>query len=189
MRRSHPLSGEERWSSGFDGQAREQSAAAASNSSGSMKNAPPGYECPFCRLAESLSKPARDPAIILVEPRIFALVPLHHYAGIRGNCLITPRDHYESVQDIPDDLGNEFFRATRMLANAMQDAFGCEGISTRQHNGPAGDQDVWHFHLHVFPRFRDDGLYGGARAPYEPGERLEVADRLRGALGAHSRLT
>ena len=147
-----------------------------------MKNAPVGYECPFCHVAKALPAPAPESAVVLVEPRVFAFVPLHHYAGIRGNCLIAPRLHYENVLDIPDDLGNDFFRATRLLASAMKEAFSCEGISTRQHNGPAGDQDVWHFHLHVFPRFRDDGLYAGHRAPYVAEERLEVADRLRTAL-------
>ena len=138
---------------------------------------------PVCRLAESLPAPAPDSAIVLIERRVFAFVPLHHYAGIRGNCLIAPRAHFENVFDIPADLGADFFRATRSIAQAMRDAFGCEGISTRQHNGPAGDQDVWHFHLHVFPRSRDDGLYGGDRALFEPLERLEVAGRLRDALG------
>lgn len=154
-----------------------------------MKNAPPGYECPFCRLAETLLEPAPESAIILVEPRVFSFVPLHHYAGIRGNCLITPRAHYENVLDIPDELGEDIFRATRLLANALQDAYGCDGISTRQHNGPAGDQDVWHFHVHVFPRFRDDGLYRGERALYEARERLDVADRLRGALKKRLRMS
>ncbi|MBM0107760.1 HIT family protein [Steroidobacter sp. S1-65] len=147
-----------------------------------MRHAPAGYECPFCRLAGTLDEPASESAIILVEPRVFAFVPLHHYAGIRGNCLIVPRAHYENVFDIPDNLGEDFFRATRLIANALQDAFGCEGISTRQHNGPAGNQDVWHFHLHVFPRFRDDGLYGGAAAPYAIEERMDVASRLRSSL-------
>ena len=113
---------------------------------------------------------------------MFAVVPTHHYAGIRGNCLVVPRSHYENVFDIPDKLGGDFFRATRRLAHAMRDAFGCEGISTRQHNGPAGDQDVWHFHLHVFPRYPDDGLRAGQKIPYTPGERIEVAASLRAAL-------
>jgi histidine triad (HIT) family protein len=147
-----------------------------------MTNAPPGYQCPFCGLADALTTPTPDPAIILVEPRLFAFIPLHHYAGIRGNCLVVPRVHYENVFDISDDLGEDFFRATRLIANAMRDAFGCEGISTRQHNGAAGNQDVWHFHLHVFPRFNDDGLYGGDAALYAPDERLQVAGRLRDAL-------
>lgn len=147
-----------------------------------MRHAPHYYECPFCHLAATLDEPGRDAAVILVEPRVFAFVPLHHYAGIRGNCLIAPRAHYENVLEIPDDLGAAFFRATRLIANALLDAFDCEGISTRQHNGPAGDQDVWHYHLHVLPRFQDDGLHRGTRALYEPEERLDVADRLRHSL-------
>jgi histidine triad (HIT) family protein len=147
-----------------------------------MKNAPAGYECPFCRIAGTLPTPAPESAVVLVDANVFAFIPLSHYAGIRGNCLIAPRLHYENVLDIPDSLGNDFFRTIRLLASAMKAAFGCEGISTRQHNGPAGDQDVWHFHLHVIPRFRDDGLHAGQKAPYEAGERLEVAQRLKAAL-------
>ena len=59
-----------------------------------MKNAPADYQCPFCHLAETLPTPR--PEIILVEPRIFAFIPLHHYGGIRGNCLVAPRVHYEN---------------------------------------------------------------------------------------------
>ena len=147
-----------------------------------MRHAPANYDCPFCRLAGTLHAPAPDPAIILIEPRVFAFVPLHHYAGIRGNCLIAPRAHHENAFGIPDDLGEDFFRATRLIANALQDAFGCPGISTRQHNGPAGDQDVWHYHLHVFPRSHADGLHQGERVLYEAEERLNVADRLRKSL-------
>lgn len=147
-----------------------------------MKNAPAGYQCPFCRAAETLSTSAPEPAVVLIEPRVFAFVPLHHYGGIRGNCLIVPRVHYENVLDMPEDLGNDFFRVTRRLAVAMQEAFGCEGISTRQHNGPAGDQDVWHFHLHVFPRFDGDGLHGGHKVLYDAAERLKAAESLRNTL-------
>jgi histidine triad (HIT) family protein len=147
-----------------------------------MKNAPRGYDCPFCRVAKALSTLARDPAVVFIDSRVFAFVPLHHYAGIRGNCLIAPRHHYENVFDIPDDFGNDFFRATRVLATAMKRALDCEGISTRQHNGPIGDQDVWHFHSHVFPRFPGDGLWGGGKAQYLAEERLDLARRLKQAL-------
>ena len=147
-----------------------------------MKYSPSGYDCPFCRLAATLPAPAPDSGIVLVADRVFAFVPLHYYGGVRGNCLVAPRAHHENLFDIPDDLGSDIFRVTRALANAMREAFGCPGISTRQHNGPAGDQDVWHYHLHVFPRFPGDGLWGGHKAPYAADERLELADRLRAAL-------
>lgn len=148
-----------------------------------MKNAPPGYACPFCCIAETLTSSAPETAVVLVDANVFAFVPLHHYAGIKGNCLVVPRSHYENVLDIPDNLGNDFFRATRRLAHAMRNAFrGCEGISTRQHNGPAGDQDVWHFHLHVFPRCANDRLHAGRKVLYTTEERINLAASLRAAL-------
>jgi histidine triad (HIT) family protein len=147
-----------------------------------MKNAPAGYECPFCAIAVTLPQAAPESAVVLLQQDVFAFVPLHHYGGIRGNCLIAPRRHFENVLDIPDELGNEFFRAARRLSQAMQLALGCDGISTRQHNGPAGDQDVWHFHLHVIPRFQGDNLHAGQKELYEKDERQDVADRLRAAL-------
>lgn len=147
-----------------------------------MKHAPPGYDCPFCDIARTLPSPAPESAVVLVDANVFALVPTHHYAGIKGNCLVIPRDHYENVLDIPDHLGSDVFRATRRLAQAMRDAFGCEGISTRQHNGPAGNQDVWHYHLHVFPRYSNDGLYAGPKVRYATEERMAWAAKLRAAL-------
>ena len=147
-----------------------------------MKHAPPGYPCPFCRLAATLETTTPDPAVVLIEPRVFAVLPLHHYGNIRGNCLVVPRNHHENVFDIPPDLGADILRATRLLAEAMQVAFACEGISTRQHNGPAGDQDVWHYHQHVFPRYSGDGLWGGQKVAYDEKERLELAAKLRAAM-------
>ncbi len=41
----------------------------------------------------------------------------------------------------------------------MRAAWGCDGVSTRQHNEPAGNQHMWHYHMHVTPRFRGDDLY------------------------------
>lgn len=148
-----------------------------------MKHAPPGYECPFCDIAETLPSPAPESAVVLVDADVFALVPTHHYAGIKGNVLVIPRSHHENVLDIPDDLGRDFFRATRRLAGAMLNAFGCEGISTRQHNGPTGNQDVWHYHLHVFPRYANDRLYAGQKVAYTIEERMALAATLRAALG------
>ncbi len=67
----------------------------------------------------------------------------------------------------------------------MRAAYPCEGTSIRQHNEPAGGQDVWHLHVHVFPRYAGDRLYArhdearfapaGGAAPY--------AERLREELG------
>lgn len=154
-----------------------------------MKYAPPGYECPFCRIAATLETAEQDSAVVLVEQNVFAVVPLHHYGSVRGNCLVVPRQHHENLFDTPPDLGADIQRASRKLALAMQAALSCEGISTRQHNGPAGDQDVWHFHQHVIPRYSGDGLWKGQKVEYSEQERLDLAAKLREALADSARVS
>lgn len=67
------------------------------------------------------------------------------------------------------------------MAIAFKRVYGCDGVSTRQHNEPAGNQEVWHYHLHVFPRYVDDDLYDltAQRRLTTPDERQPYADRLR----------
>ncbi len=68
----------------------------------------------------------------------------------------------------------------------MREAYGCEGTSTRQHDGAAAGQEVDHLHVHVFPRYRGDGLYERAAAYRFPQleERPRLAAPLRSCLDA-----
>jgi len=68
--------------------------------------------------------------------------------------------------------------------------YACDGVSTRQHNEPDGGQDVWHYHLHVFPRYTGDDLY---RSPADkeflpPEKRMQYAQRLRDYFGENNTL-
>ena len=74
------------------------------------------------------------------------------------------------------------FQIARRIAIAFKETYGCDGTSTRQHNEPGGNQEVWHYHVHVFPRYEGDGLYGARRRRTTPDERLVYADRLRSWL-------
>lgn len=98
-----------------------------------------------------------------------------------GHVLVITVEHYESIFDLPARLGGPIQRAAQTAAIAMKTAFGCDGISMRQHNEPAGNQDVWHYHLHVFPRWHGDDLYahGGSFAPAD--ELRTRAEQLRSA--------
>ena len=57
--------------------------------------------------------------------------------------------------------------------------YGCDGTSSKQHNGYHGNQDVWHYHLHVFPRYKDDNLYKSDRILHPVEERKVYAVKLR----------
>ena len=151
-------------------------------------HAPPGYVCPFCRVArgdfsgEGLLTVARD--VVYATPLVCAFVASHWWAHNPGHVLVAPADHVENMYDLPMALAAEVHEAARLVALAMKRAYGCEGVSTRQHNEPAGGQDVWHYHLHVFPRYRRDDLYLNDRTKrFVPAvERASYADRLRRAL-------
>ena len=68
---------------------------------------------------------------------------------------------------------------------AIRSTYGCAGISTRQHNEPAGYQDAWHLYVHVFPRYPDDNLYGQRHllTPASPADRAHYAKKLRQHFG------
>lgn len=148
----------------------------------SPSHAPDGYDCPFCRYAagegNELVGPehvveSTDETLTFTAPRIW------------GRCeglLVIPKAHHENLYDLPDALGTPLFRAMRRAALALKAAEACEGVSTRQHNEPAGNQDVWHFHVHVFPRWTGDRLYDQRPAAADRSHMAERAARLRAAL-------
>lgn len=98
-----------------------------------------------------------------------------------GTVLVLPICHYENIFDLPPALAAPIHRAARSTAIAMKSAFNCDGISTRQHNEPAGNQNVWHYHLHVFPRWHGDNLYGLPPSPAPEAELRTRAEQLRSA--------
>jgi histidine triad (HIT) family protein len=145
-----------------------------------FNHAPRGYNCPLCRnvAAEQGDHPLE---ILHRYERVFVKVNPKWWPRNAGSALVIPNDHYENVLDLPVALGSSLQEAVRDTALAMKTAFGCSGISTRQHNEPDGNQDVWHYHVHVFPRYADDGLYRseGVLAPADDIRR--VAEALRAA--------
>ena len=88
-----------------------------------------------------------------------AFVASHWWPGNAGHVLVIPNSHFENLYEFPPALGVDLVAVTQRVAIAMKVAYACDGVSTRQHNEPGGGQDVWHFHLHVFPRWANDRLY------------------------------
>jgi len=76
-----------------------------------------------------------------------------------GSLIVVPIEHHENLYVLADEVGAAVHRAVREARCALRLAYACRGTSTRQHNEPAGYQDVWHYHVHVFPRYRGDRLY------------------------------
>jgi histidine triad (HIT) family protein len=108
-----------------------------------------------------------------------------------GHVLVVPNAHYENIYEITDDVLGAVQVTGKRIALALKAAYGCDGTSFRQHNEPAGYQEVWHYHLHVFPRYDGDELYRRSkeRRWVTPEERLPYAEKLRRVLGVVDHLT
>jgi histidine triad (HIT) family protein len=155
--------------------------------SGFVHHAPPGYQCPFCDLARgNFDNPGnlcRPEDIIYADDLALAFIASHGFEPNPGHVLITPRAHFELLYELPDDAAARIMLLTRDLAVAIKRAWQPEGVSTRQHNEPAGSQHVWHYHQHVLPRWHGDGFYFTPKRPIvDPRVRARKAAELRAAL-------
>lgn len=150
-----------------------------------FNHAPDAYICPFCLFVRGvqnehvLSIPSD---VVFSNAVVTALIASHQWPNNPGHVLIIPNRHFENIFDLPLGVATQIHRVARHIAIAMKDVYGCHGISTRQHNEPAGDQEVWHYHLHLFPRYKDDNLYTGVKTFMSPKERAVYAHRLRSRL-------
>ncbi len=147
---------------------------------------PEGYRCPFCFVlggGETAANTQRD--IVRRGSAATALISPRWWPNNHGHVLVVSNDHYENLYDLPDEHGHAVHDLVRQIAVAMRSSYGCQGISTRQHNEPAGSQDAWHYHVHMFPRYPNDDLY--ASRPYpelvSAAQRWPYADKLRRYLG------
>jgi histidine triad (HIT) family protein len=143
---------------------------------------PQDYHCPFCAIARGEECDTNKRSDIVLETSdVIAYVSPKWWVNNPGNVMIITHAHVENIYDITEELLSKVYVVGKQVAFAMKDTYGCDGVSFRQHNEPAGNQDVWHFHLHLFPRWDGDELYSNHNNKRwnTPEERLPYVEKLR----------
>ncbi|WP_066496925.1 HIT family protein [Abyssisolibacter fermentans] len=143
---------------------------------------PENYNCPFCLLVKGIENEnvlTKQGDIIYSDEFITAFISAGWWPNNKAHVLIIPNKHYENIYDLPNHLSSRIHELERIIAIALKEVYKCDGVSSRQHNEPEGNQDVWHYHLHVFPRYRDDNLYLTSRQLSKPEDRIGYARHLR----------
>lgn len=111
------------------------------------------------------------------------MVLLDYRPVFPGHCLVIPKQHYETLPDLPVELLAPLFQEVQRVARAVETALGAEGSFVAVNNRVS--QSVPHLHVHVVPRRRKDGLKGffWPRQSYRDEQHMvEVRDLLRQAL-------
>ncbi|HEY0186880.1 MAG TPA: HIT family protein [Cellulomonas sp.] len=137
-------------------------------------------DCTFCRIAAR----ELDASVVHESATVLAFMDIDPVTA--GHVLVVPKAHLPGLADLSDDLATELFGAARAVAAALRrSSLRCEGINLFYADGEAAFQEVFHSHLHVFPRWAGDGFTIAARWGSHP-ERTALdaqAAAIRAALG------
>lgn len=110
------------------------------------------HNCIFCSIANGIMESAT-----IFENAEFKVI-LDAFPSGKGHTLIMPKEHIENIYEMDGETGGKLFALATHVAKALKTVLGCEGMNILQNNGEVAGQTVMHFHLHLIPRFANDGL-------------------------------
>lgn len=107
--------------------------------------------CIFCKLANG-----EIPSATIYEDEEFRVI-LDLNPATKGHALILPKEHAADLFEMPEERVQKAFALAKRMAGKMRDVLRCDGFNLVQNNGPAAGQTVFHFHIHLIPRYENDG--------------------------------
>ena len=123
--------------------------------------------CIFCKIANG-----QIPSKTIYEDESFRVI-LDLGPAARGHALILPKDHYANLFELPDDVAAEAMKLAKKMGAQMKQNLNADGFNLVQNNGECAGQTVFHFHLHLIPRYTDDGQKIGWKPGKPSDEELE----------------
>ncbi|MFQ9985549.1 MAG: HIT family protein [Lachnospiraceae bacterium] len=117
-------------------------------------------QCIFCKIANGMI-----PSATLYEDEEFRVI-LDLNPAARGHALILPKEHAANIYELSEHAASEVFVLAKKMAAKMTDALHCDGFNILQNNGEVAGQTVFHFHMHLIPRYESDQVSIG----WKPGE-------------------
>lgn len=106
--------------------------------------------CIFCKIANG-----EIPSATLYEDEDFRVI-LDLGPASKGHALILPKEHYPNLYELPDEVAEKVIKLAKKMVTRMTKALGCDGFNVVQNNGTAAGQTVFHFHMHLIPRYEND---------------------------------
>ena len=131
-------------------------------------------DCIFCRIISG-----EIPSTTIYENSKFKVI-MDIAPANKGHVLILPKEHYDNIYDIDTATAGELFELAVMTARALTSVLDSDGMNILQNNGTVAGQTVFHFHMHIIPRYEGDTVnIGWKELSYEDGEMEQLREAIR----------
>ena len=134
-------------------------------------------DCIFCKLANGII-----PTNSLYEDDIVNVIFDANPAS-EGHVLILPKEHFDNIYSLDDKTAAHVFQVAVKVANAINDSLHPVGLNVVQNNGEVAGQTVFHFHMHIIPRYENDTVNSGWKPGSITDERIkEIKNKINGGM-------
>lgn len=106
--------------------------------------------CIFCKIANG-----EIPSKTVYEDELFRVI-LDLGPATRGHALILPKSHFANLYEIPEEIAGEAMKLAKKMTEKITGKLDCDGFNLVQNNGETAGQTVFHFHMHLIPRYEGD---------------------------------
>lgn len=117
-------------------------------------------DCIFCKIANGII-----PSPALYEDDDFKVI-LDRGPASKGHALILPKEHFDNAFELDEERAARVFSVAKKVGKAICEETGCDGMNFLQNNNEAAGQTVFHFHMHIIPRYVGDSVNVG----WNPGD-------------------
>lgn len=154
-----------------------------------FNHAPENYICSICLGVQGIENEhtlLKQADLVYKDNLVSAFINSFWVGKNEGHVIVVPNEHFENMYDLPDEVGGRIFSVAQKVALALKETYRCDGITIRQNNEPASEQHVFHYHLHVFPRYEGDEFNirtTGKSRLSKPSERIRYSQKLKDYLG------
>lgn len=125
-------------------------------------------DCIFCKLSNGII-----PTNTVYEDEDFKVI-MDAAPATKGHSLILPKQHFANIYEIDDEVLSKAAKLTKRMVSDMTEKLNCDGFNVVQNNGETAGQTVFHFHIHLIPRYEDDGQLIG----WEPAKPTEEEQKM-----------
>jgi histidine triad (HIT) family protein len=126
--------------------------------------------CIFCKIIAG-----EIPSAAIYEDEDFKVI-MDIFPAAKGHAIIIPKKHCADLYELEDDTAAKALLVARKIAKAMKAELNCDGINLLQNNGEAAGQSVFHFHIHLIPRYKNDTVkMSWTQGSYQEGEAAALA--------------